>query len=426
MKIEKLSGILIFISFLITIFSYFYKSELFILTGVFAWCALILLFNKTSNRKLLILLLVVSATIFMYSYLSGFVVDLKRAIIVNQYLLTLLIGVGFLRLIATPKNEKVKQLPTGKNSFLKTYLGVHLFGSVINLSALILVADKLSKKTTLSNLQIIVLTRAFSTDAFWSPFFVAFAAASTYAPQLVPSKMLIAGLILAFIAFTITYVEVKKGFDLKEFEGYPMHFDTLLLPMALAVLVLLTNHYYPNFKVIILISLFSIILTSLILPLKVGIKESVKKLNEHVVTDLPKMKNELALFLVAGMFGVSVSTLLLGFNIGFPFEVFDALSASIMLFVIIVLSFIGIHPIISIAIIGGWTGNINHTLLATTFVMSWAISVSTSPFSGVNLTMQARYGLNALEIFKANLYYAIKMFIFCVITLFILANFLGI
>lgn len=425
MNIKNLSGTLIFASFLITIFSYFFLHELSIFAGIFAWIALLLLFKKASNLKLLISLLLLSGAIFLFSAISGFAIDFKRAISVNQYLLTLLIGVGFLRLIATPKKEKIKELPKGENSFIKTYWGVHLFGSVINLSSLILVADKLYKESKLSKLQVILLTRAFSTDAYWSPFFVAFAAATTYAPSLVTSNILVTGLILTLIAFVITFAEVKKGYDLKEFRGYPMQFDTLVLPLMLAILVLSANHFYPNLKVILLISLFSIVLTSIILPFKLGIKKAITQLNSHVTDELPKMKNEIALFLVAGMFGVSVSTLLTGFDIGFPFEVFNAFSASIMLLVLILLSFVGIHPIISIAVIGNWTMDLDHTLLAATFLMAWSTSVSTSPFSGVNLTMQARYDLNAIDIFKTNFPYALKMYIFCVIILFLLSNYLG-
>lgn len=425
MNIQKLSGILIFASFLITVISYFLEDELSVFSGIFAWVALLFLFRKAANIKLLIVLLLLSISIFMYCFLNGFEVDFKRAILANQYLLTLLIGVGFLRLIATPKNEKVKELPKGENSFIKTYWGVHLFGSVINISSLILVADKLYKRAKFTKEQTILLTRAFSTDAFWSPFFVAFAAATTYAPNLVTSKILISGLVLTIIAFFVTLLDVKRNYNIEEFRGYPIQFDTLLLPFLLAALVLITNHYYPSLKVIVLISFFSIVLTSLILPLKVGVRKAIEQLNSHVSTDLPKMKNEISLFLVAGMFGVSVSCILMAYNIEFPFEHFNAASGSVMLLVIILLSYVGIHPIISIAVIGNWTMGLNHTFLATIFLMAWSISVSTSPFSGVNLTMQARYDLNAVEIFKLNLFYGIKMYIFSVIILFVLANYLG-
>ncbi len=425
MKIEKLSGILIFISFLITIYSYFFDKEIFIYSGIFAWISLILLFKTALNIKLLVVLLILSCSLFSYSYLNGFKIEFARAILVNQYLLTLLIGVGFLRLIATPKSEKVKKLPRGKKSFLKTYLGIHLFGSVINLSSLILVADKFYKKAPLTNLQIVVLTRAFSSDAYWSPFFVAFAAAITYAPNLSTSIILSTGLILALVAFLITYIEVQNKYDLNEFRGYPIHFETLYLPFLLALIVLITNYYYPNLKVILLISLFSFLLTVFIFPMKVGIFQAIKKLNIHVTQELPKMKNELALFLIAGMFGVSISSVLVGLEVELPFREFNGLTASILLFILIFLSFMGIHPIISIAIIGNWMDELNHTLLAVTFLMSWSTAVSTSPFSGLNLTIQGRYKLKAIDIFKINIPYAIKMYIVCVIILFSLSNYLG-
>ncbi len=427
MNLQKISGILIFLSFIVTIYSYFFSSPIFVLSGILAWFALIILFKDSSNKKLLITLIVLSVICFAFSYQRGFDIDFKRAILVNQYLLTLLIGVGFLRLIATPKEEKIKALPKGKNSFIKTYLGIHLFGSVINLSALILVADKLSKTSRLTKEQIIVLTRAFSSDAYWSPFFVAFAAASTYAPNLSTITIIFFGLILAIIAFIFTYFEISSSkCDIEQFEGYPIHFETLYLPFVLALMVILANHYYPQLKVILLISFFSIVLTSVILPFKLGIKNAVKKLNTHVFEELPKMKNELALFLVAGMFGVSVSSILIGFNIALPFEHFDGISASILLLILILLSFVGIHPIISIAVIGNWVGDLNQTLLAATFLMSWSTAVSTSPFSGVNLTMQSRYNLYAIEIFKINIFYALKMYTVCVIILFLLSNYLGI
>ena len=425
MKIQRLSGIFIFTSFIITIFSYFYLSDAFILSGIFAWLAFILLFKSASNIKLLVTLLILSFLAFLYSFLNGFEIEYARSILVNQYLLTLLIGVGFLRLIATPKQEKVKKLPSGKESFLKTYLGIHLFGSVINLSSLILVADKFYKKAPLSNLQIIVLSRAFSSDAYWSPFFVAFAAALTYAPNLSTSIILISGLFLAFCAFLITYFEVIKKYDLKEFRGYPIQFETLYLPFLLALMVLFTNHYFPNLKVILLISVYSFILTIFILPLKQGFKKAIKKLKNHTFEELPKMKNELSLFLVAGMFGVSISSILVGLNISLPFDNFNGFTASILLFVLIFLSFVGIHPIISIAIIGNWMNELNHTLLAITFLMSWSTAVSTSPFSGLNLTMQARYNLKAIDIFRINIPYALKMYLLCVCILFILSNYLG-
>lgn len=423
----KISGLLIFLSFLVTLYSYFFNNDLLIFAGILAWTSFLILFNSIKNKKMILILFILSLIAFLISYFNGFKIDFIKVFTVNQYLLTLLIAVGFLRLIATPKKDKLSSLPKGKQSFIKTYLGVHLFGSVINLSSLILVADKMYKKAPLTNSQIILLTRAFSSDAYWSPFFVAFAAAITYAPNLNASIILLNGITLAFLAFLITYYEVikNKEFNIDEFRGYPLSFDSLYLPFILAVLVLLTNYIYPETKVIVLISLYSMLMSLFILPLKKGFNQAISKFKLHIIDELPKMKVEMALFLVAGMFGMAVSSILIGLNLKLPFEIFDWQIASILLLIFITLAFIGIHPIITIAIIGDFLGGVNHTLLALTFLMAWSTTVSTSPFSGLNLTIVARYNFDAKVIFKLNIFYAFKMYLICILCLFVLSKYLG-
>lgn len=422
--VSKISGLLIFLSFITTLYSYFFQNDFLIVSGSLAWIAFLFLFISIKDKRIVLILLSLSLICFLVCLYFEYKINYIKIFTVNQYLLTLLIGVGFLRLIATPKKEKAA-LPKGKNAFIKTYLGVHLFGSVINLSSLILVADKMYKKAPLTSSQIVLLTRAFASDAYWSPFFVAFAAAITYAPKLDTSIIILNGIVLAFIAFLITYFEVikNKEFNINDFYGYPLSFGTLYLPFLLAVLVLFTNYFYPQIKVIVLISFFSILMTFLILPLKKSIKDSIKILNSHILEELPKMKAELSLFLVAGMFGIIVSSILIGLNLSLPFSIFDWQIASILLLIFIILAFIGIHPIITISIIGDFLSGVNHTLLALTFLMAWSTTVSTSPFSGLNLTIVSRYNCNAKEIFKLNILYALKMYCICTICLFILSKY---
>jgi hypothetical protein len=422
--INSISGVLIFLSFFLTNISYFFSEKLILVASLCAWVAFILLFFTLSKKKLIITLLILSFCNFLFSYMIGFKIDFVKAITINQYLLALLIGVGLLKLIATPKLEKIRKDESGKSSFFKTYLGVHLFGSVINLSSMILVADKMYKKSPLTNLQLVVITRAFSSDAYWSPFFVSFAVALTYLPDFDKITIFLNGIILAIIAFVITYIEVKKKFEIDKFKGYPISFETLYIPVLLALLVLITKYYEENMKVIILIGTYSLFLTLAILLLKERFSKTIFLLKEHITSDLPKMKMEISLFIVAGMFGVSISTLLAGYNVVVPFDEFTYFEAAIVLFVFIFLAFVGIHPVITIAIIADFMLQFNHTLLAVTFLMAWATTVSTSPFSGLNLTIQSRYNINAKEIFLLNIPYAIKMYIVCVIALYILDNFI--
>ena len=165
-------------------------------------------------------------------------------------------------------------------------------------------------------------------------------------------------------------------------------------------------------------------MTIFILPIKKGFNLSFMKFQTHIIDELPKMKVEMGLFLVAGMFGISISSILIALDLSLPFEVFDWKIASILLLIFILLAFIGIHPIITIAIIGDFLSGVNHTLLALTFLMAWSTTVSTSPFSGLNLTIVARYNFDAKEIFRLNIFYAFKMYVICSFCLFILSKYL--
>ncbi len=422
---KKISSILIFISFLLSLYSYFINEEYKVVASIFIWISFFISFKELSNKRLVLILAFLAAIIFLISYYNSYTIDYERLISVNQYLLTLLIAVSFLRLIATPKKQVGAKLPKGKSSFLKTYFKVHLFGSIINMSSLLIVADKMYKKSRLDDLQLILLTRAFSTDALWSMFFVAFAATITYAPNLEEEIVIVNGLVIAFFAFIITYFEVirDKKFDLDSFKGYPLSLSSLILPMCLAIMVLIAKYFNSDLKVILLISLFSFILTSIVLLFKER-RKSIVIMKGFILDNLVNMKNEIALFLVAGVFGVLVGTLLVGLEIKVPFKEFDVFWASVLLAFFVILSFIGVHPVITIAAIGDFLSGTNHTVLAVVFLISWAITVATSPFSGLNLTMVSRYKIDTLKIFKLNIYYSIKIYIISVFCLYILLNFI--
>lgn len=421
-------GILIFLSFFMSVYSYFFDKDMFIFSGIFAWIAFLIFFQTLQKKRLLIFLLISSFICLIISFYNSFKINFYDIFIVNQYLITLLIGVSFLRLISIPKNDNLKGSLNGIKSFIKTYFGVHLFASIINLSALILVADKMYKRGYLTNTQIILLTRSFANDAYWSPFFVAFGTAVVYMPNLDTSIILVNGFFLATFGFLITYYEVKndKKNNIKDFEGYPLNLNTLALPFVLAFLVLITHYLSPDTKVIVLIALFSFILTFFILTIRSGLKNSFLEIKKHILFDLPNMKAEISLFLVAGIFGVALSSILVGLNLELPFEKFDWIIASILLAIFIILGFIGIHPLITIAIIGNLLNEVNHTLLAITFLMAWSIVISTSPFSGLILTIVSRYNLDIKNIFRLNIFYILKIYVLNIIFLFLLSKYLNI
>ncbi|MEI8635113.1 hypothetical protein P4S72_29805 [Vibrio sp. PP-XX7] len=93
-----------------------------------------------------------------------------KALEANQHVITMLIGVGFLKIVATNSLQTQEALPQGRRALVKTLLGAHLFGSVLNMSSVIIVGDKLAAQKPINPLQGLLLLRAFCICAFWSPF----------------------------------------------------------------------------------------------------------------------------------------------------------------------------------------------------------------------------------------------------------------
>ena len=339
---------------------------------------------------------------------------LLDALSVNQSMIVMLIAVQFLQLVALPKGDKQEISPIGKQAFFKTYLGIHFFGSVINLSALLLVADRLITKPPVLKNQHKLLIRGFTSGASWSPFFAAFAASLVFTPNATLSVVIVGGFLLSIAAFLLTWQEVSADKEdlIDDFVGYPMHFEALWLPIVLVFLVFSTQYFSSSTKVITLIAIYALLISVLVLLVRKGIKTASGQLKTHVLDKLPQMKNELTLFLIAGVLGGGIATAMDSLQIAIPISHFDGLTASGIMLCVLLLAIVGIHPIISIAVVGHWMIGFgaNHTLLAMMFLMSWAIGVAISPVSGVNLAMQGRYGLSGRAVFRWNLPYAIKMY----------------
>ena len=219
---------------------------------------------------------------------------------------------------------------------------------------------------------------------------------------------------MACIAFLLTWFEVKKDKieSLDRFVGYPVKFNALWLPAMLVLFVFISQVFLPSIKVLVLIAICAVVISLLVLIARKGLSLTRVDFQHHVIRKLPKMKGELLLFLIAGVFGSGVSAAMDGLSIGIPIEHFDGIVALVVLFFMLSLAIVGVHPVISIAVIGHWMASVNpdHTLLAMTFLMAWAIGVTINPISGINLALQGRYNASVWNIFIRNLPYALKMY----------------
>jgi hypothetical protein len=124
------------------------------------------------------------------------------------------------------------------------------------------------------------------------------------------------------------------------------------------------------------------------------------------------MSNELALFLAAGVLGTGIAAAAAVSGISIGAGSFGALEAAGLLLGMIFLSALGIHAVISIATAGGLLAPLepDPNLLGMVFVMTWALAVSLSPFSGMHLAMQGRYGIDSYRLMGWNWRFALVLF----------------
>lgn len=398
--------------------------------GLAYWLAAGLLWPGLSarNRRQAGLLLLVGAGCLTASAWWGGQLELTRLLTSNASLLSMLVAVSFLSLVSRPSNEQDKPLPRGRGALLSTLAAVHVFGSVINLSSVFIIGDRLAQRAKLNREQTITLVRGFTAAAFWSPFFAAMAVALSVAPDAKLSQIWLVSMPLAGLALVLTYWQLQRQKSLTsvaDFVGYPLHLSGLLLPTLLAIAVLLFHQYWPAFSILAVITLLAPLFSLTILTVT---RRSPKRGVVQLVNGrLPQMGNELVLFLAAGILAYGVESVLLSAELQLPLQHFGALAASVTYLVTVVLALLGIHPIVCIALAGSVLAptNPDHTLLALVFLCSWAVGTSTGPLSGINLAFQGRYEVDSFAIMRWNLSYLIAMSVLVVIAIYLLAALLG-
>ena len=357
---------------------------------------------------------VVGVICLVWAWSRGVPPDVLALINSNNSLLALLAGVSFLRLVTLPAAGRDDALPRGRGAFLRTLAGTHLFSSVINLSALLIVADRLARGRRSQRNTVVPLARAFSAAAFWSPFFAAMGVALTYAPGASLPVLVLQGLPLACLALVYTYFEClwTDRDRLQHYAGYPLHFSALWIPGVLVIGVMAIHRLYPEVSVLLVVAGLSLLLTVLVSLLR-NSHEAMPSLRLHTLTGLPAMSGELALFLSAGILSAGLSGLFHSFDGLLPITVFSFPVAVGSLLVMVVLSIAGIHPVISIAVLGAWLAPLHPdpNFLGAVFLCSWAIGVIAAPLSGMNLALHGRYGVRGRDVIRWHYRYVLVMLV---------------
>lgn len=403
---------------LMAIFNFLHIAEPSIptwLSGVCGWLSLILLLIFTPWKAFtqFFVLAGIGFIFLLWGVQRGAEFSLSNFLVQNNSLLVMLYSVSFLRLVGLPAAE-AGALPRGPVAFIKTLLGIHILGAVINLSILVLVAGRYHAENLLRRDTVTVMGQGFSSAAFWSPFFAAMGVALTYAPGAQLLTVISYGLILTLISLTLTTI-LAGGWGLRklaDFPGYPMHAQSLIIPATLALAVIVLHVIFPQVTVLALVSTSSICIVLVTLLLR-NHQTAWPTFRQHALSAAPRMVRELALFLGAGVLTLGIQTLLSTVAKFQIFSQFGGLEAGLLLGAAILVSMIGIHPIITIAVVGPLVLPLepNLELLAALFLAMWSLGVVANPLSGTNVMLHSQFNVSGRDAFRWNLSYVTLMWL---------------
>ncbi|MCB1909788.1 MAG: hypothetical protein KDH15_20700 [Rhodocyclaceae bacterium] len=399
--------------------------------GLAAWAAGVLLWPRLDPRQRRQVGWLIGSGVLALTIaaLLGVADGWLGALTQNNALLGMLVGVSFLQLVGVDGDSG--RPPIGRRALWRTLAGVHLFGAVINLSAVFIMADRMAEAgRRLEAPQAALLVRAFLAAAMWSPFFAAVAVALTYAPGSTLYGVVAAGapFALALLLLAGHRLERELGAGVAAFVGYPMHVSALWLPALLAVTVAAGRQWLPGWSALAVITVAAPSIAMLACLLRFGAADALRRTGDQAVTRLPAMSGELALFLAAAVFAAGLQSLLTVSGHWLPFAHLGALQAALVLGAMIGAALLGVHAVISISLVSAWLAPIapDPVLLATVFSQSWAVGLAVSPLSGIHLALQGRYGLPAAELARANATYGLQAYALAVLWLAVIAAWRGV
>jgi len=374
---------------------------LYPIAGILLWGFAISSFRLLAHRSLIqsMALIGVGLASLVFSLLEGASAPLYQLINSNTQLLAMLAAVSFLSLIATPsKRSKKRALPVGKKGLISTLASGHFFSAIINVSALLIIAEKLNESRKIDTRAASMLTINFAMCALWSPFFAAMA----YTLSLVPNMQMLAvmsvGAPMGLISLAMLYW-LHRAPESK-LTGYPLKGRNLVLPTLLAATVIIAHEVWPTIAITQIIAICAPLLVIIVL-LSEG---RTNQLHSHITNRLPNMHNEITLFLSAGVFAIGLGALFKVMPPWLPFTHYGPLEACLTLGCCLVAARLGVHVIMIMAVTAPLllTLEPNPNLLAMTFLAAWGLGSAINPVSGTLLVMQGNYHIKGSQIARAN------------------------
>lgn len=384
--------------------------------AVAAWAALALLWPGLGRQQHVqaLAFIAAGAAALLWAAGRGAPLDFESVLAQNQPILSMLAAVTALRLLNQPPSPDEPELPRGVGAYHRSMLGVHAFGAIINVSAVVIMADRLARVRPLEPDQAQLLSRSFSAVAFHSPFIGGVALALAYTPGSSPLVLMAFGVPLALAAFLLLswYARSGRCEDVENFRGYPVHPEDLRVPLALAAAILTTAAVTSGYSVLSLITLLTPAVVAVALLRRGGVRELRAAVGDYVGRRAPQMGGELALFLSAGVMAAGLVSASAAAGGWMFFDRLDAFHASLLVLGCIVTSAVCIHPVVIVGVVAPLVERIDldPTFLAVALAMGWGLGCAVNPMSGVNVILSSRYGVSNWRLARGNLPYSAALY----------------
>ncbi|WP_378938530.1 hypothetical protein [Metabacillus herbersteinensis] len=241
-----------------------------------------------------------------------------------------------------------------------------------------------------------ILSRSFSSAAFWSPYFSAFSIAIAYSSS---SPALILGIGLFFTIIVLLFwiasflINKPNEENLVTFSKNDiLTIGIIIFYFCLLVISVVLLSHFTNYDVILIISLVSIVFSFLWCVVFGKFMSYLRALKKFVTKDLLNIREEAFLFISIGFFASTLMNISWEIHLptlpgNSPFFVF----LFIILFnlVVVAIAITGVHHLVTITIITAtvdWENiGVVPVIYAMTILLAWWLSSMISPFSPPNM-----------------------------------------
>ena len=334
----------------------------------------------------------------------------------------------YIEVIFTYSIKKTHQL------YLFTTIAAGSIGAVMNIGTLPILNDLTDTASfkPFDEVRLKALSRGFVMAFMWSPYFISMALVLSYFDvswlQLFPVGLAVTGIMI-----TIGFLQERKNsrpipesalvqstVTLGVAKRKVLELALILLAITAAILII---ERFTGLSVLAIVPLTAVIVST-VWSLLIGTpRELFESLKGYASGKIVYMGNELSIFIIAGAFGAALLNNGAADWIRFLLETLNIthvlLLIPVMALLMAILSCIGVHPIITAAILAITLSNSplfadDHLYLGLGLLASWMLAILVSPFSGLNLMLASISRKSSVYIaFKMNLKFALLTWAVC-------------